>query len=43
MKFAFVSEEKVAFPVAALCRLLEVSASGFYVQPGSAGVDPLAP
>ena len=30
MKFAFIHEEKVAFPIAALCRLLEVSPSGFY-------------
>jgi putative transposase len=30
VKFAFISEEKVAFPVAALCRLLAVSPSGFY-------------
>ena len=32
MKFAFISEEKVAFPVAALCRLLSVSPSGFYAS-----------
>lgn len=30
MKFAFISEEKVAFPVTALCRLLAVSPSGYY-------------
>jgi transposase InsO family protein len=30
VKFAFISEEKVAFPVAVLCRLLAVSPSGFY-------------
>lgn len=30
MKFAFISEEKVAFPVAVLCRVLGVSPSGFY-------------
>ena len=30
MKFVFISEEKVAFPVAVLCRLLAVSPSGFY-------------
>ena len=30
MKFAFITEEKVAFPVAALCRLLAVSPSGYY-------------
>ena len=30
MKFAFISGEKVAFPVAVLCRLLSVSTSGYY-------------
>ena len=34
MKFAFISEEKVAFPVAVLCRLLAVSPSGFYATHG---------
>ena len=34
MKFAFISEEKVAFPVAVLCRLLGVSASGYYAASG---------
>jgi len=34
VKFAFISEEKVAFPVAALCRLLAVSPSGFYATQG---------
>ena len=34
MKFAFISEEKVAFPVAVLCRLLSVSSSGFYARQG---------
>ena len=34
MKFAFISEEKVAFPVAVLCRLLAVSPSGFYAAQG---------
>lgn len=34
MKFAFIHEEKVAFPIAALCRLLEVSPSGFYAAQG---------
>lgn len=34
MKFAFISEEKVAFPVAVLCRLLSVSPSGFYASQG---------
>lgn len=32
MKFAFISEEKVAFPVAVLCRLLAVSPSGYYAS-----------
>jgi len=32
VKFAFISEEKVAFPVAVLCRLLSVSPSGFYAS-----------
>jgi transposase InsO family protein len=32
MKFAFISQEKVAFPVAVLCRLLAVSASGYYAS-----------
>lgn len=30
MKFAFISAEKASTPVAVLCRLLEVSRSGFY-------------
>ena len=30
MKFAFIAEEKVAFPIAVLCRVLAVSTSGFY-------------
>jgi putative transposase len=34
VKFAFISEEKVAFPVAVLCRLLAVSPSGFYAAQG---------
>jgi putative transposase len=34
VKYAFISKEKVAFPVAALCRLLAVSASGFYAAQG---------
>ena len=34
MKFAFISEEKVAFPVAVLCRLLVVSPSGYYASQG---------
>ena len=34
MKFAFITEEKVAFPIAALCRLLAVSPSGYYAALG---------
>jgi transposase InsO family protein len=34
LKFAFISEEKVAFPVAVLCRLLVVSPSGYYASCG---------
>jgi putative transposase len=34
MKFAFISEEKVAFPIAVLCRLLVVSTSGYYASCG---------
>jgi hypothetical protein len=34
VKFAFISEEKVAFPVAVLCRLLAVSPSGYYASKG---------
>jgi transposase InsO family protein len=34
VKFAFIAEEKVAFPVAVLCRLLAVSPSGFYATRG---------
>ena len=30
MKFAFVAEERVAFPIAMTCRLLGVSTSGYY-------------
>ena len=30
MKFAFVAAEKASFPVAFMCRHLEVSRSGFY-------------
>ena len=36
MKFAFISQEQVAFPVSVLCRVLEVSASGFYASRGRA-------
>lgn len=32
MKFAFISQEKVAFPIAVLCRVLAVSTSGFYAS-----------
>jgi transposase InsO family protein len=34
VKFAFISEEKVAFPVAVLCRIMSVSPSGFYATQG---------
>lgn len=34
MKFAFIAEKKVAFPVAVLCRVLAVSASGYYASIG---------
>ena len=34
MKFAFISEEKVAFPIAIMCRLLVVSPSGYYASQG---------
>lgn len=34
MRFAFVSVEKVRYPVTTLCRLLEVSRSGFYASCG---------
>jgi transposase InsO family protein len=34
VKFAFITEEKVAFPIAALCRLLVVSPSGYYAAQG---------
>ena len=30
MKFAFIAEDEVAFPVAVLCRVLGVSPSGYY-------------
>jgi transposase InsO family protein len=32
MKFAFISEEKVAFPITILCRVLVVSTSGYYAS-----------
>ena len=32
MKFEFIQAQKVAYPVAALCRVLGVSASGFYAS-----------
>jgi transposase InsO family protein len=32
VKFAFISEKKVAFPIAVLCRVLAVSASGYYAS-----------
>jgi putative transposase len=34
MKFAFIAEDEVAFPVAVLCRVLEVSPSGYYAWAG---------
>jgi len=34
VKFAFIAEEKVAFPVTVLCRLLAVSPSGYYATRG---------
>ena len=34
MKFAFVSQEKVAFPIALLCRVLAISVSGYYASCG---------
>ena len=30
MRYAFISEKQVAFPIAVLCRVLDVSRSGFY-------------
>ena len=30
MKFAFIEERKVAFPVEPMCRVLGVSSSGYY-------------
>ncbi len=30
MKFAFIAEEKASFPIAVLCKVLDVSRSGFY-------------
>jgi transposase InsO family protein len=32
VKFAFISEEKVAFPLVVLCRVLAVSVSGYYAS-----------
>ena len=34
MKFGFIAEEKVAFPIAVLCRVLAVSPSGYYASQG---------
>jgi len=30
MKFAFIAAKEVAFPVIAMCRMLDVSCSGYY-------------
>jgi putative transposase len=30
VKFAFIEEKKVAFPIEPMCRVLGVSSSGFY-------------
>jgi putative transposase len=30
VRYAFIAEKQVAFPVTMLCRVLEVSRSGFY-------------
>ena len=35
MKFAFIAEQEVAFPVVVVCRVLEVSTSGFYAWRGN--------
>ena len=32
MKFGFIAEEKVAFPIVVLCRVLDVSPSGYYAS-----------
>jgi putative transposase len=32
MKFGFIAEEKVAFPIVVLCRLMGVSSSGYYAS-----------
>jgi putative transposase len=32
VKFAFIAEENVAFPIAVLCRVLDVSPSGYYAS-----------
>jgi putative transposase len=34
VKFGFISEEKVAFPIVVLCRVLDVSPSGYYASRG---------
>lgn len=34
MKFAFIAEEKVAYPIAVLCRVLAVSTSGYHASRG---------
>jgi len=41
VRFAFIAEEKAAFPVRLLCRTLQVSRAGFYAwqgrPPGASG------
>jgi len=34
VRFAFIAEEKAAFPVRLLCRTLQVSRAGFYAWQG---------
>jgi hypothetical protein len=37
VRFAFIAEEKVAFPLRLLCRTLQVSRAGFYAWQGPPG------
>ena len=39
MKFSFISQEKVAFPITVLCRVMGVSTSGYYASAGRAASD----